>query len=108
MRYVEKLLARKFITDLLNDGKRITVDFERGYDAQPHCGDDVDAILAQMDQVDECWLMIGTDTGEGYDGYLYFIWGNGNGGWDCLSDYTTGSIEAAIKPTLAFIEKEGD
>jgi hypothetical protein len=38
------------------------------------------------------------------NGYLVFIWGNGNDGKDCLSDYTT-NIEPVIQPVLEWIEK---
>jgi len=118
MNYIEKLITRKVAEALI--AKRpfepITVCGERGFDPDAKRIPDgsqnderqmVDAIVAEADQFDECHIFFGGSYEEQYGPYVYLIFGNGNGGWDVISDYST-SLEDTLRPVLDFIEKEGD
>lgn len=96
MNGIEKAISRRLIDGLLAAGKRITVDYELGLDPALEGSKDVEAIIAAMDAVDECWLMIGEGK-PSYDAFLYFIWGNGEEGRTCLSDYSC-SLESIVAP----------
>jgi hypothetical protein len=118
MNYVEKLIVRKIAEALIDrrPSERITVDSERGFDqdAKHFPNDDtlppekmIEAIVAECDEFDEVHIFVGGDYHNGYGPYVYLIFGNGNGGWDVISDYST-SLEPTLQPVLDFIEKEGD
>ena len=100
---IEKLIARTAARRLWDAGYFLTVDYDRGFEPSNARGMSnanalgVDGVIEAMNAVDECWLMVhrtapkfrnGQPT-EPYDAFVYFIWGNGNEGRDCISDYST-------------------
>lgn len=105
MNIQEEIIIRSVAKALIEAGHKISVDFERGYDTQLNQSIDLDAIFKAADEVDECWLMVGTPKKprDVYDGYVYFIWANGDDGWTCISDYTT-NLESVLAPVNALIE----
>lgn len=48
--------------------------------------------------------MSSADGKRQYIGWVRFIYGNGNGGFDVISDYTI-NLESAIGPTMKWIDK---
>lgn len=118
MNYIEKMLTRKIAEALVakRPFEAITVCGERGYDPDakrfPNDNDRtpeqmISGIVAEVDQFDEAHVFFGGGHEEGYGPYVYIILGNGNGGWDMISDYNT-SLQETLQPVLDFIEKEGD
>lgn len=100
----EKLIAGEACRRLIAAGYKLTVDFERGYEASDarniDSPDGIAKALAAMNEVDECHLMVSRKhmtftRGEtkGADHFVWFIWGNGNEGRDCISDYSTALSE---------------
>ena len=135
MNFVEKIIVRKIAEALLqmpgpsmDQGMTIVVDGDRGYDPnakrftrevvpsqlKPEL---IEAIVEECNQYDEVHLFVdGPEDGlfdddgrpaEGHGPWVYLIFGNGNGGWDVVSDYMT-SLEPVLQRVLDFIEKEGD
>jgi hypothetical protein len=115
MNYIEKMICGKLFDALCIapgiSGEVITICGERGYDPDATRIKAVPATAADMlkdaDRYDEVHVFVGGDIEEGYGPYVYLIFGNGNGGWDVISDYST-SLEPVLQPILDFIEKEGD
>lgn len=117
MNYIEKLITRKVAHALLKRRpfEPITVSGERGYDYNETFPNEqtlpetdlAEKIVESADQYDEAHIFVGGNKREGFGPYVYLIFGNGNGGWDVISDYST-SLEDTLKPVLEFIEKEGD
>jgi hypothetical protein len=118
MNFVERMITRKVAEALMarRPFETITVCSERGYDpdAKRFANDDanttskmIEGIVEEADQFDECHIFVGGDHETGYGPYVYLIYGNGNGGWDLISDYSV-SLEETLKPVLDWIEKEGD
>lgn len=96
---IEKQIVRSVVAALIAAGHNFTVDYERGYDPTEITEkDSIDAIIEAAFAVDECWFMIDRD-GDTFDTFIYFIWGNGNDGRDCISDYGT-SLEAILSPII--------
>lgn len=106
MNAYETLIATAALSGLIKAGYYISVDFDRGYEASSarniNNPDKIPTALAAMDEVDECWLMLSDaphDDNSAYDAFVYFIWGNGNEGRDCLSNWTsTDRINAVVDP----------
>lgn len=103
MNGVEKQIARHIARALIAKGYNISVDFERGYDCEEgnFALTDVEKIIEASDEVDECHWMLNAEREPengacATEGYLYFIWGNGEEGRTCLSDYTT-NLEPIIQ-----------
>jgi hypothetical protein len=113
-RVIEALIAEARARE--DDNGDITVDSERGYDPDAkrfnvHSkwkSDDelIDAIIAECDEYDEVHIFVGGSHDEGYGPYVYLIFGNGNCGWDVLSDYS-GALEKRLEPVMEFILSEG-
>lgn len=119
MNFVERMITRKVAEALLarTPYETITVCSERGYDPDAKRFPNVDAnedaktieaIVAECDQFDEVHIFVGGDHESGYGPYVYLIYGNGNGGWDLISDYATSLEENTLKPVIDFIDMEGD
>jgi hypothetical protein len=110
MNYIEKLISRRVVDELIKRGEPITVSGERGYDYnetfEPNI-EEVDKIIASADQYDEAHIFVGGSEKEGFGPFVYLIFGNGNGGWDVISDYST-SLEDTLRPVMDFVLEEGD
>lgn len=107
MSYIEKLILAKVAGALIDAGLPISVDYNEG---EPELvgSTDLTAIETAAFAVDECWLLVnGPDAAGKYESFVYFIWGNGNCGWDCVSDYST-RLEAVLEPVFAWIEQNAD
>jgi hypothetical protein len=103
MNGIEKQIARAVASALINAGHKITVDYERGYDTEDQNRDltDLDKIIEASDAVDECWWMLDAEPDPeagacATGGWVYFIWGNGDEGRTCVSDYA-GSLEPLLE-----------
>lgn len=111
-RTIEEPILRKVCNALIVAGYALTVDYERGYDEEPPVQNsaDVDKIVEEAFAVDEFWLMAdakGTGNSEvGYDAFVYFIWANGNQGWDCISDHS-GSLSTVLNPVTEWVMEQG-
>ena len=98
---IEKQAARAVLKAL--DKAKIPhwIDYERGW--EPSGATSKDTLKKRVDELfacDEGWIMTGTtEPGEAADAFIYFIWGNGNGGRDCISDYST-SLEPLLAPII--------
>ena len=95
MRYVEKLIAKQCIVDLLAAGCKITV-FD-GEETTLVDSTDAAAILSAMFTTDEDYLHT-----TGPIGWVRFIYGND--GWDVINDYTT-NLEPFLVRTMTLSEK---
>ena len=102
--FIDKLIARKVAEALIAAGMPVTVDYN---DGEPPLvqSTDVDKILEEAFAVDECWYLVKPGKDGMYDHMVYFIWGNGNCGWDAITDYST-ALEEVLKPVNEWIEKE--
>ena len=121
MNYVEKMIVGKIMAALCihpaTTGQVITICGERGYDPDASrfkaIPANAEAMVADADRYDEVHVFVGGDIDEGYGPWIYLIFGNGNGGWDVISDYVCSEdksrdLEQVLQPILDFIEKEGD
>lgn len=125
MMYIEKnVILPRVITALIAEARNrkaetITVDSERGYDPDAKSfavsaregtiaqeEKLIADIIAECDEYDEVHIFVGGSHDEGYGPYVYLIFGNGNCGWDVLSDYS-GSLEERLEPVMQFILTEG-
>ena len=103
---IEKQAARAVLKAL--DEAKIPhwIDYERGFD--PSGATSSDTLAKRIDELfacDEGWIMTGTtDSDKQADAFIYFIWGNGNDGRDCISDYST-SLESIIAPISEALDK---
>ncbi len=96
---IEKQAARA-VLDALDKAKiPHWIDYERGFEPSGATSkDSVDKRIEELFACDEGWIMTGTtDSGKQADAFICFIWGNGNGGRDCISDYST-SLESLLAP----------
>jgi hypothetical protein len=100
MNLIEKIIARRVAGALIAAGKPVTVDYNDGEQPTLVGSMDVAAIIKAANEVDECYFL--TDPlGDGtYDCFVRWIWGNGNEGLDCLSDYST-PLSREIDPIVA-------
>lgn len=94
MNGVEKQIVRKVAEAMIAaDYQLILFD---GEEETPFV--DYDSMIAWCDDLDECWLL--TTKADGFSRtFVYFVWGNGNEGRDCISDYGV-SIEPLIAPIV--------
>lgn len=106
MRAIEKLIARRVIQAMLTVHPKVIVDIERGFDPvytieKP---EDIDAAMDDVFSCDEVWLMADGNADKGYGSYVWLIYGNGNGGLDVISDYTT-NLDGVLQPVLDMIDE---
>jgi hypothetical protein len=101
-RYIEKLIAKQCIADLLAAGYQVSVN--DGEETTLHRSTSPDAILAAMFTTDEDWLHVHTPD-ERLFGWVRFIYGND--GWDVINDYTV-NLELVIAATNKLADEIGD
>lgn len=96
---IEKQAARAVLKALDEAGIPHSIDYERGYEPSGATSNDsINKRIEELFACDEGWIMTGTTDQEGpYDAFIHFIWGNGNGGRDCISNYST-SLESVLAP----------
>lgn len=103
---IEKQTARAVLKALDEAKVPYSIDYERGY--EPSGVTSSDPLAKRVEELfacDEGWIMTGTTDGEGpFDSFIHFIWGNGNGGRDCITDYGT-SLEHILAPINEALEK---
>lgn len=99
MNHIEKLIARRIAEGLIAAGKPVSVDYNEG-EVELADSTDVDAILKAADAVDECWFLVDPDGDGKFASFVYFIWGNGEEGRTCVSDYTV-NLESIVGPISA-------
>ncbi len=107
MNYVEKMIVQKLASAMIKAHGSIVVDSERGYDPEAPRFSSAAKAVKEADQFDEVHLFAGGSHKAGYDNHAYLIFGNGNGGWDVLSDYNM-SLEPVIQPVMDFVEKNSN
>lgn len=112
MNHIEKQIARRLAADLIAAGHKVSVDYERGWGCEEQNRDltDPDKIVTASDAVDECHWMLDALHDErecsATAGYVYLIWGNGNDGRDCISDYTT-NLAPIVDPISDWADTAG-
>lgn len=94
---MEKVLARKTVEALLEQGFKIEID--NGGDEPERSIQTVDAILGTMFATDEDRLLVSKD---GIRGWIYFVYGND--GYDVISDYTT-NLEFLLAPINKYADR---
>lgn len=103
---IEKQAARAVLKAL--DAAKIPywIDYERGYEPSDATSDSpIDERINELFACDEGWIMTGTTDSETQaDAFVYFIWGNGNDGRDCITDYSC-SLESIINPIIEALDK---
>lgn len=100
VRFVEKIIVRKCIAELLRNG--FTISVSDGEETVLKWSLDAKAIFAAMFTTDEDRLHMHRGA---FRGWVQFIYGNN--GWDVINDYTT-NLEPFLTRTLAFIDKVSD
>lgn len=105
-RAIEQMILRRVIGDLLAAKGKVTIDSERGYDpdAKSFTKGQVEAAVKEAYEFDECHIMAGGDHESGYESWVYVIYGNGNCGFDMVSDYST-SLEPILAPINQWVEQ---
>ena len=102
----EKQISRAVLEAL--DAAKIPhwIDYDHGYEPSGVSSlDPIDKRLEELFACDEGWIMTGrTDDEEPADAFIHFIWGNGNHGLDCISDYSC-SLETVLAPINKAIEE---
>lgn len=109
MNHIEKLIARNIAAALIAAGKFVTVDYNEDEPGVSESSD-LDAIIAACDAVDECWFLVDPhrDNEGTYQGFVRFIWGNGDEGRTCVSDYSvylTEFVDPAVDGVDAELER---
>ena len=99
---IERKIVRDLAACLIAAGMPVTVDYNED-EPGVLASTDLDAIENAAMDVDDCWLLVNPE-GEGYNSYVRLIFGNGNLGLDCISDYTT-DLEGVIQPVIDWIRK---
>ena len=100
MNGVEKQIARKVAEAMIAAGyELILCDGEEETSFV-----DYDSMIAWCDNLDECWFLTSSKADGFSKTFVYFIWGNGNGGRDCISDYGM-SLEPLLAPILEWTDK---
>lgn len=99
---VERRIARKVILEGKKHG--YTFNVNNGGDTYELPGPTADhkIVLDTMFATDEEYLYFFKDGKR--CGWVWFIYGNGNGGLDVISDYTT-NLEDVLKPVFDWIAK---
>lgn len=107
MNGVEKQILRKVCEAVIAEGYLVTVDYERGFYSEPENRNltNIDAVIRAADEVDEVHLMLDRhELDEGpYDAFIYLIWGNGEEGRTCVSDYSM-SLEPLLLPIQEWVD----
>lgn len=106
---VERKIVGQFVLDALEQGYRLAVSLERGYDIDEMLlgSTDYDAIMEAAFAGDDCHLFVqgpGPTTRNGQvvsEGWVYCVFGND--GWDVISDYTVN-----LEPLMAEAKKISD
>lgn len=108
MNHIEKLIARNIAAALIAAGKFVTVDYNEDEPGLSESSD-LDAIIAACDEVDECWFLVDPhrDNEGTYKGFVRFIWGNGDEGRTCVSDYSVYLTEF-VDPAVDGVDAELD
>lgn len=83
--YVERLIAKQCIADLLKAGYEVSV-FD-GEETTVKRSRDADAIYAAMFTADEDYLHVHNVGAKDHFGWVRFVYGND--GYDVINDYTT-------------------
>lgn len=102
---IEKQAARIVLKALDDASIPYSIDYENGYEPSGVTSNDsLSKRIEELYACDEGWIMTGTTDGKGpFDGFIRFIWGNGNDGRDCISDYST-SLERMLDPIVNALE----
>lgn len=102
---IEKQAARAVLKALDDAAIPYWIDYERGFDPSGVTSEDpIAKRVEELFACDEGWIMTGTtDPDEQADAFICFIWGNGNNGRDCISDYST-SLESILAPICEKLE----
>lgn len=95
----EKEILKRVVHSLLAlpDVKGLHVDDGNDEYALENCSD-FDKIYEACNAVDDCRLYV-------KNSFVYFIWGNGNDGLDCICDYGV-SLEPVMAPIFEWIESK--
>lgn len=100
MNGVEKQIVRKVAKALIEAGYPLTL-----YDGEEETAfTDYDQLIKLCDDLDECWFMTISKADGFSNTFIYFIWGNGNEGRDCISDYGV-SLSPIIEPISEWADK---
>lgn len=100
----ETEILRRVVTALLAIPNVTGIDVDDGGDeVELHNATDFEKIKETCFGVDECHLFV-KQPGERRQ-WVYFIWGNGNLGLNCISDYGI-SLEEPLKPVFDWIEEQ--
>lgn len=111
MNGIEKQIIRHLATQLIADGHHISVDYDGGYCTEDEYKDltDPEKVIEGCDAVDEVYLMLdATHEVDGEScaqfGWIYCIWGNGNDGKDCISNYSGADLDKYIDPIYKWLD----
>lgn len=95
-------MERRIVRRALTEGKKLgyTFNINNGGDEHelPEPTDDVRKVLGEMFATDDEHLLF--YRGRFVKGWVYFVYGNGNGGLDVVSDYTTN-----LEPVMAKVQE---
>lgn len=83
---MERRIVRRLLLDAKKLGYTFSVDNGGDVPELPKPTGNIAHILETMFATDDEYLMF--YQGDVYVGWVYFIYGNGNGGLDVISDYT--------------------
>lgn len=101
MKYIERLIVKQCISDLLESGYVIGVN--DGEETVLGRSKDAAAIFEAMDTTDEDYLLVYPAGKESrHCGWVRFIYGND--GPDVMNDYTT-NLEQVLTKTFALIKE---
>jgi hypothetical protein len=100
---IREMILRRLLTALINEKGKVTVDSDHGYDEEAKSFTNVDEAIKEAFEYDEVWLMVGGSFKEGYDAWVYIIFGNGNCDLDMISNYSV-SLEPIVEPIMEWIE----
>lgn len=109
---VERAIVRKAVSDLLDAGCYVTVDYGDGeYGVKK--SSDLSMIMADVGACDEEWLRVwkleGGPTRSPWTklGAIFLVYGND--GWDVIADHSTGEVfEALLAGANDLADKLGD
>jgi hypothetical protein len=107
MNYVEKQIVTRIAKALLAEFKTVTVCGERGYDPDADRCKTQAQVLKACEQYDEVHIFTSGTHRTGYGPWVYLIFGNGNNGWDVVTDYIT-SLEPVLQPVNDWIQANED
>lgn len=99
---MEKRIARKLLEAGHEAGYSFNVNNGGDEDELPKPVRTIETVLEAMFATDD--EKIHFYKGEKYVGWVWFIYGNGNGGLDVISDYTT-NLDPIMGPVNALIDQ---